>query len=283
VDLLLNNVPPYALRYFEREPGLVVERAPGINFSYLGFNLEDPRGLVSRLAVRRAIAHAIDRDAIIAALLLGQARKADALLAPENWAYAPDAPSFDFDPGRARALLDAEGLTDPDGDGPAPRFALSYKTSTDRLRNRVAEVIADQLAAVGIAVEKRQYEWGTFFADIKAGNFETFTLTWVGVIDPDHLHYIFHSSSLPPGGANRGRFRDARVDAWLDAARATGDVDERRALYRDVQRVVAEQIVYVPLWWADNVVVRTRRLEGFAPLPGGEFTSLARARLVDAP
>lgn len=280
IDLLQNNVPPHAVRFFEGIPGVAVERTPGINYSYLGFHLEDTRAITSRVEVRRAIAHAIDREAIIATLLLGQARVADSMFAPELPAHA-DVTRYTHDSARAKALLDAAGFPDPDGDGPAPRFRLSYKTSTDRLRNRIADAIAAQLAEAGIAVEKRQFEWGTFFADIQKGNFQTFSLTWVGVIDPDHLFYVFHSSSMPPSGANRGRYRNAKVDAQLERSRTEPDESARLDLLREVQRNVADDAVYVGLWWMDNVIVRRERLVGFTPYPGGEYTSLASARLVD--
>ncbi len=278
IDLLQNNVPPHAVRYFEGIPGVAVERTPGINYSYLGFHLDDPRAITSRVEVRRAIAHAIDRDAIIATLLLGQARAADSMFAPEMPAHT-EVTRYEHDAARAKALLNAAGLPDPDGDGPAPRFRLSYKTSTDRLRNRIADAIAAQLAEVGIAVEKRQFEWGTFFADIQKGNFQTFSLTWVGVIDPDHLFYVFHSSSMPPSGANRGRYRNADVDALLERSRTEPDEAARLDVLREAQRRVADDAVYVGLWWMDNVIVRRERLVGFTPYPGGEYTSLATARL----
>ncbi len=128
-------------------------------------------------------------------------------------------------------------------------------------------------------MEKRQFEWGTFFADIQKGNFQTFSLTWVGVIDPDHLFYVFHSSSMPPSGANRGRYRNADVDALLERSREEPDEAERQGLLREAQRRVADDAVYVGLWWMDNVIVRRERLVGFTPYPGGEYTSLASAHL----
>ncbi|MCZ7586388.1 MAG: hypothetical protein M5R36_25360 [Deltaproteobacteria bacterium] len=101
--------------------------------------------------------------------------------------------------------------------------------------------------------------------------------------DPDHLHYVFHSTQQPPVGANRGRYADGRVDGWLDGARRAADRGERRRLYAEAQRQIAEDVVYVPLWWADNVIVRRERLEGFVAYPGGEYTSLATARLRSEP
>jgi len=188
-------------------------------------------------------------------------------------------PTYAYDPARAKALLDEAGFPDPDGDGPLPRFTLSYKTSTNKLRMRIAEVMAEQLAQVGVALERRSLEWGTFFQDVKSGNFQTFTLTWVGVTDPDHYFYVFHSSMQPPHGANRGRYVNAQVDQWLEESRLALDPARRRELFVAVQRKLAEDCVYVSLWWADNVVVHTARLRGFEIMPGGDYSSLAKATL----
>jgi peptide/nickel transport system substrate-binding protein len=278
LDLVVNAVPPYALKFASQLPGRAVLREPGINYSYLGFNLADPRGIVSQAKVRQAVAHAIDRESIIQTVLYGQARPASGLLAPNHWAYEADAPQFAFDPERARQLLDEAGFADPDGAGPRMRFTQSYKTSTNKLRARIGEVMARQLADVGIGLERRSLEWGTFFEDVKSGNFQTYTLIWVGVTDPDHLYYVFHSSMQPPRGANRGRYANAQVDAWLEAARRTSDRDERRRLYGLAQKQIAADCPYVSLWWADNIAVQTNRLQGFFLRPGGDYRALVAAR-----
>ena len=57
----------------------------------------------------------------------------------------------------------------------------------------------------------RSYDWGTFFGDVEAGRFEIYGLTWVGVRTPDIFRYAFHSASVPPDGANRGRYRSAEA------------------------------------------------------------------------
>ena len=192
-------------------------------------------------------------------------------------------PTYPYDPDRARRLLDEAGYPDPDGPGPAVRFRLSYKTSTDKTANEVARVIAEQLGRVGIGVEVRSFEWGTFFSDVKRGDFQLMSLRWIGLRDPDVFHYLFHSESVPPAGANRGRYRNPRVDAWIDESRRTPDRDRRRALYARIQEAVARDCVYASLWWLDNVVVLRRGFTGFVPLPGGEYTSLALVRPEGAP
>jgi peptide/nickel transport system substrate-binding protein len=228
--------------------------------------------------VRRSIAHAIDRQRLIAFALEGLGRPANGLFPPEHWAHNPSVPVYRYDPGRARALLDEAGLVDPDGAGPRPRFTLSYKTSLDKTANEVARVIAEDLRQVGIAVEVRSFEWGTFFSDVKAGNFQLISLRWIGMSDPDAFHFIFHSSSVPPAGGNRGRYRSAEADRLIERSRRELDPERRRELLFAIQELAAKDCVYASLWWLDNVVVLRKGFEGFQALPGGEYTSLAAVR-----
>ncbi|MEM7828718.1 MAG: ABC transporter substrate-binding protein, partial [Candidatus Aenigmatarchaeota archaeon] len=211
IHLILNAIDPEALSIIQNRPSLfnVITR-PGTNYSYLGFNLRDP--LLRNRKVREAIARAIDRNAIIENILKGLACPATGILPPMHWAYEGDVEVYPYSPDKAKALLDEAGLFDPDGSGPKKRMKVVYKTSQNKLRRRIAEAIQAQLAEVGIDLEIRSYEWGTFYADIKSGNFQIYSLTWVGVTDPDIYYYIFHSSSIPPKGANRGGYINPEVD-----------------------------------------------------------------------
>ncbi|MEW6325869.1 MAG: ABC transporter substrate-binding protein, partial [Nitrospirota bacterium] len=182
IDLIQNALPPEMLPGLDADGRFRVLAAPSTTYTYLGFNLRDRR-LADR-RVRQALAHAIDRSAIIKELLRGQAVEATGLLAPAHWAYEPAVARHDYDPGWARALLDAAGLPDPDGDGPALRTTFGFKTSHNELARRIAEVIQQQLADVGVGMTIRSHEWGTFYADIKSGNFELYTLSWVGIVEP---------------------------------------------------------------------------------------------------
>ena len=273
IDLLWNNIPPYAAAFLREAPHLAVTTRPGITYQYLGFNLRD--AALQDVRVRRAIAHAVDRERIVKALFLGLARPAATLLAPENWAHAVDVATYRHDPDLARRLLDEAGFpVRPDGS----RFALSYKTSTDRQGIEMADLVAEDLAAVGIRVERRSFEWGTFYGDIKAGNFQLYSLRWVGITDPDQLHYIFHSTSVPPAGANRGRYTNAEVDRLLEVSRREADPAARRAELIAAQQLIAADCVYVSLWYPDDIFALAKRFEGFEPYPGGQYTSLKQVR-----
>ncbi len=276
VDLIQNYFEPDMLPWLEKHSRAAVTSAQGTNFQYIGMNLEHP--ILRHREVREAIACAIDREAIIRHILKGLAVPATGLLAPEHWAYEPAVAEVRYDPARAKRLLDEAGFPDPDGDGPLPRFKLSFKTTNLDLRKRIAEALKEQLARVGIELEVRSYEWGTFYADVKKGNFHLYSLEWIGVVDPDVYYNLFHSTSVPPDGNNRGRYRNPEMDRLLERGRREMNLEARRRIYGEVQRILARDLPYIPLWWWRNVAVMQPTLRGFELYPDGNLISLKRIR-----
>jgi peptide/nickel transport system substrate-binding protein len=278
VSLLLNPISPELLPRLSRKENLRVAKEVGTNYSYLGFNLNDP--ILRHLSVRKAIAHAIDREGIIRHILKDLAVPAPFLFSPKNGFHNPRLARIGYDPEEAKRLLDEAGFPDPDGEeGPASRFNLVYKTSQNELRLRIAMVIQDQLRQIGVGVDIRSYEWGTFFSDIKNGNFQIYSLTWVGISDPDILHYIFHSKSVPPEGANRGHYQNPEADRLLEQGRREQDPSVRKRIYDEVQGIVAADVPYISLWHSVNVAVFDRRLKGFELFPDENLISLKEALL----
>jgi peptide/nickel transport system substrate-binding protein len=274
LDVVVNDLAPDVVSQLAKDPQLQVIESPGTDYQYIGLNLRDP--ILSNLHVREALAYAIDRNAITTHLRRGYGTIASSLLPPMSWAYDHDVPSFDYDPDRARALLDAAGFKDPDGDGPLPRFHLTLKVSNLEFNRLQSTVIQSNLAAVGVAVEVRTLEFATLYADVLKGSFQMFTLQWVGgaVADPDILRRVFHSSQVPPVGFNRGFFQDPSLDAALDRAARANTEAERRDLYRQAQITIAREVPYISLWTKTNAVVAQRTLTGFHIAPTAEFTFL---------
>jgi peptide/nickel transport system substrate-binding protein len=271
IDLVQNAVNPDLIPQLKASPDIRVETKRGTTYKYLGFNITDP--ILKNLPVRQAIAHAINRDAIIDGVLHGMAVKASGLLTSDNWAYKRDVREYEYNPLKAMQLLDEAGYLDPDGPGPESRFKLIYKTSQNKRANRVAEVIRGDLLRIGIDVEILRYEWPTFYSDIKKGNFQMFSLSWVGVKEPDIYYYIFHSSSFPNGG-NRGRYKNPEVDKLLETARFVLDQETRRKAYAKVQKIIAEECPYVSMWHETNIVAMRNRVQGYRLYPRGNFWSL---------
>lgn len=270
VQLLMNPITPDILPRFKKNPELKIIKNIGTNYSYIGFNLNDP--ILKNLKVRQAIAHAIDRDSICKYILKGLAKKTDGILTNYNWAYEPDLKNYDYNPELSKKLLDEAGYSVSKETG--IRFKLTFKTSQNELRKRIAEVFQEQLRKAGIEMEIMTYEWGTFFSDIKSGNFQVFSLTWVGISDPDIFHYMFHSSSFPPDGANRVRYSNPEVDNLLEQGRVIMQEDKRREIYSKVQKTISEELPYISLWHSVNVAVMQKNIEGFALYPDEDMVSL---------
>jgi len=274
IDLVVNDIAPDIVHQLARDRELQVVESPGVDFQYIGLNLRDP--ILKDLRVRKAIGYAIDRRAIVDYLRRGLAAPAAGILPPVSWAFEPDMFTFTYDPARSRALLDEAGYPDPDGDGPQPRFHLTLKVSNAEFNRLQSAVIQQDLRAVGIALDVRTFEFATLYADVLTGNFQLYTLQWVGgaVADPDILRRVFHSTQVPPAGFNRGFFQNATVDRLLDEAAVTTDQERRRQLFGKVQRIIADEVPYISLWYKTNVAVAQRTLTGIHIPPIADFTFL---------
>ena len=255
VDLIVNDLAPDLVHQLDGDDRVAVSESPGTDYQYIGLNLRDP--LLRDRRVRHALGYAIDREALVTHLRRGWAAPAAGVLPPLSWAYEPDVFTFAHDPARARRLLDEAGYPDPDGDGPAARFWLSLKVSSREDSRLQAAVIQEDLRKIGVALDLRTYEFATLYADILQGNFQLYTLQWIGsaVADPDILRRVFHSSQVPPSGFNRGHYRNQAVDRVLDRATTSTDDDERARLYREAQRLIALDAPYISLWYKTNLAV----------------------------
>ena len=266
IDLLQNDLSPELLDYLRSKSTVQVTQCAGSNFSYIGFNLQD--AAVGDLRVRQAIAHAIDRRSIIKYVMRGAAREAETLFPPEHWAGHGDLTAYTYDPAESRRLLREAGYGD---DHP---LTLIYKTSSDPFRIRLATIIQSQLRDVGIGVDLRSYDWGTFFGDIKAGNFQFYSLSWVGVRTPDSFRYLFASDALPPTGANRGRYRNSQVDRLIEQAEQADTLEAQAPLYLQLETLLHEDLPYVPLWYEDQYAAMGNGVKGYHVSADGNYDGL---------
>jgi peptide/nickel transport system substrate-binding protein len=267
LDLEINQIPFENVGEFEKSPKHQVVKKPGSVWQYMAFNLKDP--ILKKVEVRRAIAHAIDRNKIVNDLLRGHGVPSDSMFSEGHWARATSLPAYPFDPAKAKQLLDAAGHKDPDGDGPQPRFTLNFKTSTDAEANLRAQMIQQMLSQVGIKVDIQTSEFGTFLDDVSKGNFQLYSLSRNGIGDPDFYYVIFHSSNLPPEGQNRGFYSNPKIDQLIMEGRSTFDRNKRKQIYAEIQRLVQEDLPYVSLYHQVNVAVMDKDLQGYTMYPAG--------------
>ncbi len=259
VDMLQGDLPPELVKHLQTKSELTVVSGNGANFSYLGLNMQDP--VLKTPKVRLAIAHAIDRQAIIQKVMVNNTRKAQAILPPEHYtnAGAAELLSYDYNPVLAKKLLLEAGVRLP--------LHLVYKTSTDAQRVRFATIMQAQMQAAGIALEIRSLDWGTFFEDVKQGNFQLYGLTWVGIKTPEIYTKAFGSNSMPPNGFNRGRYMDAELDELL------GKED-----WPAVTQRIHSQLPYIPLWYEGQFVAMSKGIHHYAPKSDGNWDDLAKVK-----
>ena len=277
-DIASNALTPDMALTLERETNLVVQRAPGSVLTYVALNCRDP--ILSDVRVREALAYAIDRGPMLQYLWRGFARPADSVLPPQSWAYNGEGPRYNYNPDRARQLLDEAGYPAVNG----VRFHLTMKTSTEESTRLLAAVLQQQLRDVGIALDIRTFEFATFFSDVTHGAFQMYSLRWIGSNeDPDIFEYAFHSSKFPPHGANRSFYSNPRVDTLIDQARSELDQNVRKQLYAELQVILAQDVPYINLWYIDNVVVHSKRVVDLSLNPSGNYDFLKTAELEGSP
>jgi len=274
-DLESNSLAPDMLPVLAADKNLAVDSVGGTQVQYIAFNTTDP--ILRDARVRQAIACAIDIPMILKTLQAGRAQPTVSLLPEKHWAWTGDVARYAYDPRRSEQLLDAAGYPRAtDGF----RMKLTMKTSTDEGTRLLAATLQQELAQVGIDLSLRSYEAATYLQDLTRGSFQIYGLRWVGGNEqPDIFGYAFSTARIPPKGANRGRYRNAQLDALLDDAARSTDQQQRKTDYLQAQQILARDLPAFNLWYKDSIVVHNRRLSAIVISPSGSFGFLRAAKV----
>jgi peptide/nickel transport system substrate-binding protein len=273
-DVAINALTADMVPALQQNTHLQVLHAPGTVLAYLAFNVRDP--ILKDARVRQALACAIDRQPMIHYLLRDFARPAFSVLPPESWAYSSQLPGCAHNLERARQLLDQAGYPAVHG----VHFHLTMKTSSEESTRLLAAVLQQQLRDAGIVLDIRTFEFATFFSDVTHGEFQLYSLRWIGGNeDPDIFEYAFHSARFTPHGANRSFYANSRVDALIDQARRAVDQNTRKQFYAEIQQILADDLPYINLWYYDNVLVASRRVRNLTLNSSGNYDFLKTAEL----
>ena len=246
-------------------------RHPGNVYTYVGFNLKDPRFADRR--VRQAFAYAIDKRQIMEGVRLGLAREATGPYKPGTWVYTDKVKTYPYDMDKARRLLAEAGWTrNSDGllvkDGRPFSFEVLTNQGNDE-RKKIAEIVQAQLRELGVTVEIRPLEWAALLKEyIKKRKFEAIVLGWGIGIDPDQ-YVVWHSSQTGPDQLNHISYANPEVDRLLEAGRTSCVQSERVKYYHQLQEVLADDLPLVFLYFADALPVVASRIHGVDPGPNG--------------
>lgn len=256
---LPTSLSPDAIESLSHDPNLSVQKFNGSNLNLLTFNTQQPP--LDNVKVRQAIAYAIDRESMIRELLLNQGAIAHTILPEASWAYARPPQTYQFDPSKAKQLLDEAGFRDPDGDGPQMRFSqpLLFRISgSSAAARQYAGVVQNYLQAVGVPVTIETSEFNTMRQQVQQGQFQINYSQWVGGNqDPIFYNDLFATSNIatPQGGLNRSRYSNPELDKIVAEAKNTYDHAVALPLYTKAQEIVSREVPVLPLWYQANMVI----------------------------
>jgi peptide/nickel transport system substrate-binding protein len=247
-------------------------RYPGSGYTYLGFNLKDPRFADRR--VRLAIAHAINKQELLDGVVLGLGRAATGPFRPGTWADNPNVKGVPYDLKKAAALLAEAGwkTRNPEGllvkDGKPFTFELLTNQGNDE-RKKIAEIVQASLRDLGIGVDIRILEWAALLKEhVKKRSFDAMILGWGTGADPDQ-YVVWHSSQTGPDELNHISYKNPEVDALLEAGRSSCVQADRTRFYHRLHEVLAEDQPLVFLYWRDVMPAVSSRIFGVNPGAAG--------------
>ncbi|HUI44800.1 MAG TPA: peptide-binding protein [Nitrospirota bacterium] len=246
-------------------------RYPANAFTYMGYNLRNP--LFGEIKVRQALSYAINRKSIIDGILLGLGRPCTGPFSYVSWAYNPNARTYNYDPERARRMLEEAGWKDRNSDGILEKdgrpFRFTIMTNQgNNERIRTAEIIQQNMKALGIDVNIRVMEWQAFLEQIDKRSFDAIILGWSMGRDPD-IYDIWHSSKTKKGEYNFIGYKNAEVDRLLVEGRRTFDMEKRKKIYYRIHAILAEEQPYAFLYVPDATPIVHKRFKGVKVEPLG--------------
>ncbi len=269
-DVEMSSLSADMIPVLAKQKDLAVSERAGTNLAYIGINLQD--AILALKEVRQALAYATDRDLLIKYLLHGQAQAASGLLPPNHWAYESDVRTYGYDLAKAERLLDEAGFARK-SDG--MRFKLTLKVSTEEQARLIGAALQDLWKKAGVDLEVRPLEIATLFADLGKADFQLSYSKWIGANnDPDIFAYVMSTKRFPPDGANRGHYRNAQMDLLTEEIGREMDREKRKALCSLVQKMAAEDVPFIPLWFTDVVSVHRRSMGEIALTATGDYEFL---------
>jgi peptide/nickel transport system substrate-binding protein len=239
----------------EDNPNVNVIRQPILNVSYLSYNCA--RTPFNDLKVRQAISCAIDIDAIVKTASFGLAQRSKSAIAPAVWGYYDAGVPYGYNVEKSKKLL-AES-SQPNG------FSTTLLCTTGDVS--VAEMIQAYLAQIGITVKIEAVDFAKWLDSLVNGRQEMYLGGWtVPSADAAEGFSAFHSANYGAGG-NRSFYTNKDLDVLLDSATKEMDTSKRRALYKQIQEILAEECVYVHTYVGQIYIAANKDVQGLVTMP----------------
>jgi peptide/nickel transport system substrate-binding protein len=241
-------------------------------WSYLGFNLRRPH--FQEVELRRALSHAIDRRAIAERIQNNLAQPTHSIYPPTTWVHNPNVPKYEYDPAKARQMLDEAGWTvGPDGvrqkDGNSLKLRILFGPNTNKVRERVATVTQQWLKDIGVDSEIQGLEWGAYLSALKTEpyDWDLFLGAWQATIEPHWMNQIWREDSIPE--LNSVAYVNEKVEALFEQGVKEFDLEKRKNIYQEIQQVISEDAPYVFTTFPMSYEAINKRIGGIEATPLG--------------
>ncbi|MDF1621242.1 ABC transporter substrate-binding protein [Pseudothioclava nitratireducens] len=260
---------PADLEAIKADPNLKLDEQAGLNVGYLAYNttvapFDNPK-------VRKALNMAINKGAIVDAVFQGAAVAAKNPIPPTMWSYNDAIQDDPYDPEAAKAMLEAEGVSDLS----MKIWAMPVQRPYMPNARRTAELMQEDFAKVGVNVEIVSYEWGEYLKKSTEVNRDgAVILGWTGDNgDPDNfLAVLLSCAAAGEGGSNRAQWCNEDFSALISQAKQTSDPAERTRLYEEAQVIFKDQAPWATIAHSTQYVPMAKNVEGFMMSPLGDFT-----------
>ncbi len=240
------SVMPATLPQVQAFPDIRLFFSPMPGYTIVLLNLQNPNvPFFEDVRVRQALLYALDREAIVQEALHGMGVVAHSPFLPDTWAYTADVPRYAYDPERARALLEAAGWRDEDGDGVREKagqpLRFTLLSDDDPTRTAVLRAVTAYWRAVGVDAVPQVVSFAGLVNDfLRPRRFEAALVAWRLYGDPDP-YPLWHSTQAE-GGQNYSGWQNQQADELMETARRTPDPNRRIRLYHEFQRLFAEEV-----------------------------------------
>jgi oligopeptide transport system substrate-binding protein len=206
--------------------------------------------------VRQAFAMAVDRKKIAEVVLKGAIPVANGILMPGVPGYTPDDKTYPYDPQKAKQLLQESTYG-----GNLPPITLAESGAGATVGPTTEAIVQNWKDNLGVDVKIQQAEDATFFSDLDQGRYQMFHVGWImDYPDPeDVLDILFYSKSKQ----NNSRYTNSAIDAKLESARTEQDTEKRLATYRDVEKQLVQDAVWIPMFFETTHALVKPYVKGF--------------------
>jgi len=258
LDMLV-NVAPEDLQRIKADPNLKVDEIASVMSSIFQFNLKTKP--FEDVRVRRAVAHAINKQDVIIGATDGLATEAVTLIPEGVIGYDPDIKSPEYDLEKAKKLLAEAGY--PKG--------FTFTIMVNEPRRSHTEVIQANLREAGIIANIELMESAAFYEAITKGSFAAFVGGWGYLcLDPDVVVYDLYCSKCVESG-NGGSYSNPEVDRLLEEARVAVEPAERQELYAKINRITMEEVPVIPLLWNASNIAYNKDIQGVIPICNEQY------------